>query len=110
MENEFTPAQLNTELNNTPTPESVVVVNPAPGTAVVAADYVTCDFCKCKLTPTGHVYEISETSRDFRDGKETHRKDIAKKDEEISRLNAEIATLSAKLREVQNVTRKANFL
>lgn len=105
---DFTPEQLETAAG-TGTPVEVVVSNAPATPAVVAADYTQCDFCKCKLTPTGHVYEISDTARDFRDAKETHRKEITKLNEEISRLNSEISQRDAKLREVANLTQKKRF-
>jgi hypothetical protein len=104
---EFTPEQLNTELNNTPT--EVVVVPPAEN-AVVAADYVQCGFCKCNLTPKGHVYEISDTARAYSDANEEHRKQVKKLTEEISRLNNEVSIRDAKLREVTSVARKSSFI
>lgn len=105
MAEEFTPEQLATATGTATPPVTEVretVITPAA--EVVAADYVQCDFCKCKLTTRGHVYEISDEARSFRDGNENHRKEIKKLDEEISRLNSEISQLNAKLREVANLT------
>lgn len=99
---EFTPDQLQTEVVTPPiTPvitETVVV--PQQPEVVIAADYLMCDFCKCMLTTKGHVYEISDTARDFRDGKETHRKAIAQLNETIAELQREKSKLESQLREL----------
>lgn len=111
---EFTPAQLETELAATPPAgmsTATVVVPATQSVEVVAADYVQCDFCKCKLTTKGHVYEISDTARDFRDGKENHRKEIAKLQEQISTLNGEISKKDAQIRELTpNTPNRNKFL
>ncbi len=114
MDNEI-PEQLLTE---TPpvTPvvqETRTTVIPSPSNVeVVAADYVKCDFCDCKLTTRGHVYEISDKARDFRDGKENHRKEINRLNEQISALNHEISVRDAKIRELmpKDAARSRNFL
>jgi septal ring factor EnvC (AmiA/AmiB activator) len=105
---EFTPEQLNTAIEGGASGGSTTVV--IPPTPVTTAHYVECGFCQCKLTPVGNVYEISDKARDYRDDKETHRKEIAKLTEEITRKQVEITQLESKLREVQKVTAKSKFL
>lgn len=103
---EFTPEQL--ETGNAPA--EIVAVVPPVAEAIVAADYVQCGFCKCNLTPKGHVYEISDTARGYSDANEEHRKEIKKLNEEVTRLNTVIAERDAKLREINTVARKSSFL
>ena len=64
---------------------------------VVGEGYLTCDFCECKLTKRGEVYQMSPKSKAFRDADESHEKAIAQRDEEIARLNSDVA---AKDREI----------
>lgn len=71
---------------------------PAPAPPRVAGTgYLECDFCHCKLTKTGEVYQVSEQAREFRDEKEKHLKATAKLDEEIMALRASIAAKDAEI-------------
>jgi len=58
---------------------------------VVGEGYLTCDFCECKLTQRGEVYQMSTKAKQIRDEADSHEKAIAKRDEEIARLNQENA-------------------
>ena len=73
---------------------------PAPAPApprVAGSGYLECDFCHCKLTKTGEVYQVSEQAREFRDEKEKHIKAVAKLDEEITALRAQITAKDAEI-------------
>lgn len=75
-------------------PAGLETGNVVPGTTperVVGEGYLTCDFCECKLTKRGEVYQMSQKAKTLRDADETHEKTIAKRDEEIARLNGEVA-------------------
>ena len=66
-----------------------------PGTG-----YLECDFCHCKLTKTGEVYQVSEEARTFRDSNEKHVKALAKKDEEIVELRSQLTAKDARIAEL----------
>jgi hypothetical protein len=87
---------------------------PAPASPRVAGTgYLECDFCHCKLTKTGEVYQVSEQARDFRDEKEKHIKATAKLDEEITTLRSQIAAKDAEiaaLKGSRNSGQKKKFL
>lgn len=71
---------------------------PAPAPPRVAGSgYLECDFCHCKLTKTGEVYQVSETAREFRDEKEKHLKHSAKMDEELAALRSQITAKEAEI-------------
>jgi len=70
---------------------------PTPPARQPGTGYLQCDFCDCKLTKTGEVYEVSEKARNFRDDKENHRKAIAKQDEEITNLRAQLTAKDAEI-------------
>jgi hypothetical protein len=75
---------------------------PAPAPPRVSGSgYLECDFCRCKLTKTGEVYQVSDVARDFRDDKEKHAKQIAKLDEEITVLRAQIAAKDAEIAQLK---------
>jgi hypothetical protein len=76
MPEEIPPLRTNPDPPTPPAPE--------PG-------YVKCDFCECRLTKRGQVYEVSEKAVVYRDEKETHRKAVIKLDEEIAALRSQIA-------------------
>jgi len=90
-------------LGNTPTVPPVLRTNepeasPAPlPPRVAGSGYLECDFCHCKLTKLGEVYQVSDIARDFRDGKEKHAKQIAKLDEEITALRSQITAKDAEI-------------
>jgi DNA repair exonuclease SbcCD ATPase subunit len=73
--------------------------SPSPSAAVpsVRTGYLKCDFCECKLTQTGEVYNVSEKARGFRDQNEKHVKELAQRDEEITRLRQEISAKDAEI-------------
>ena len=78
---------------------------PAPAPARVSGSgYLECDFCHCKLTKLGEVYQVSEVARDFRDEKEKHAKQTAKQDEEITNLRAQITALNAEVTALKGST------
>jgi len=85
-----TPPQLRT----TEPPDTPPAPSPArvPGTG-----YLQCDFCECKLTKTGEVYQVSEKAREFRDEGEKHRKAMQKADEEITALKSQLAAKDAEI-------------
>jgi len=85
-----TPPALSTGNEPAPTPA-------APAPRVPGTGYLECDFCHCKLTKSGEVYQVSEEARTFRDEKEKHLKAIEKKDEEITALNAKLAAKDAEI-------------
>lgn len=85
------------------TPPPLRTDDPPPATAPTPAPrtpgtgYLECDFCHCKLTKTGEVYQVSEEARTFRDEGEKHRKQIAKLDEEITELRRQITAKDAEI-------------
>lgn len=81
------PPELRTE---EPPPQPAAPRSPGTG-------YLQCDFCECKLTKTGEVYAVSEKARDFRDGNEKHRKEVAKLEEQIQQLTSQLTTKDAEL-------------
>ena len=71
---------------------------PAPASPRVAGTgYLECDFCHCKLTKIGEVYQVSEQAREFRDEKERHLKAAMKFDEEIAALRDSLAAKDAEI-------------
>jgi hypothetical protein len=71
---------------------------PAPQPPRVSGSgYLECDFCHCKLTKTGEVYQVSDNAREFRDEKEKHVKVSAKHDEEVTVLRAQITAKDAEI-------------
>jgi len=87
---------------------------PAPAPARVAGTgYLECDFCHCKLTKIGEVYQVSDQAREFRDQKEKHVKAIAKLDEDISALRSQLAAKDAEIAQLKGspaTKGKAKFL
>jgi hypothetical protein len=59
--------------------------------------YLECDFCHCKLTRTGEVYQVSPEAREFRDANEKHKKQVEKLDEEMAKLREQIAAKDAEI-------------
>jgi hypothetical protein len=59
--------------------------------------YLECDFCHCKLTRTGEVYQVSAEAREFRDANEKHKKQVEKLDEEMTKLREQIAAKDAEI-------------
>lgn len=57
----------------------------------------TCEFCDCQLAPSGEVLRMGDKAKNFR----RHEEVVEKKDAEISRLQAEITDLKAKLQAAQ---------
>lgn len=80
-------------LRTNPDPPSIPV--PEPG-------YVKCDFCECRLTKRGQVYEVSEKAVVYRDEKETHRKATIKLEEEIASLRSQIAAKDTEIATLKN--------
>lgn len=77
---------------------------PAPAVApprIAGTGYLECDFCHCKLTKTGEVYQVSEEARNFRDEKEKHLKASTKQDEEIARLISLVAAKDAEIAQLK---------
>jgi hypothetical protein len=73
------------------------VGNDPPTPLVPEPGYVKCDFCECRLTKRGQVYEVSEKAIVYRDEKETHRKAVIKLDEEIAALRTQLAAKDAEI-------------
>jgi hypothetical protein len=85
---------------STPPPLRTNEPEPAPAPQpprVSGSGYLECDFCHCKLTKTGEVYQVSDSARDFRDEKEKHAKVNAKHDEEVTALRAQITAKDAEI-------------
>jgi hypothetical protein len=85
---------------STPPPLRTNEPEPAPAPQpprVSGSGYLECDFCHCKLTKTGEVYQVSDTARDFRDEKEKHTKICSKHDEEVTALRAQITAKDAEI-------------
>lgn len=70
---------------------------PAPAPAPAARRQCTCEYCGCQLAPSGEVIRMGDKAKEFR----RHEDIVDAKDKEISRLNAEIADLKAKLQAAQ---------
>ena len=66
------------------------VNNPNPP---VARRGCTCEYCGSTLAPSGEVLRMGDKAKEFR----RHEDIVDAKDKEITRLNAEIADLKAKL-------------
>jgi hypothetical protein len=77
---------------NEPEPAPAPAPPRSPGSG-----YLECDFCHCKLTKTGEVYNLSEQARDFRDQKEKSEKALAKLEERITDLQSQIAAKDAEI-------------
>lgn len=92
---EIVPAPIRTEGDSVPAPA------PAPA-RVSGTGYLECDFCHCKLTKTGEVYQVSTEAREFRDEKEKHIKAIGKLDEQIAALQASINEKERKIAELSS--------
>lgn len=86
-----TPPPLRTnEPDNPPTPEPTSPRGPVSS--------VKCEFCECViLTRTGEYVSLSDKARTLRDLKENQTKHVAKLDEEISGLRAELAAKDQEL-------------
>jgi hypothetical protein len=91
MEIAQTPPQLETE--NIP-------ANMPP--RVVGEGYLQCDFCECRLTKRGEVYQMSDKAKVYRDEKETNAKTLTVRDEEIARLHSEISAKDAQIAALTN--------
>ena len=94
-------------MSSTPPPLRTNEPEPQPAPApprVAGSGYLECDFCHCKLTKLGEVYQVSEQARDFRDEKEKHAKQVAKLDEEIANLRLQIAALNAEIAALKGST------
>jgi len=79
--------------NLPPQLETANAPEPVPGITpprAVGEGYLQCDFCECKLTKLGEVYQVSAKAREYRDANEKHAKQVEKLQEEISRLQEEI--------------------
>jgi hypothetical protein len=115
----------NVESEKVKMPEETVVIPPQLNTGddfhgaaalpprVVGEGYLTCDFCECKLTKRGEVYQMSPKAKIMRDEKETNEKALAQRDEEITRLHAEITQKDAEisaLRGSANTPARAKFI
>lgn len=86
---------------------------PSPTPRSPGTGYLECDFCHCKLTRSGEVYQVSEQAREFRDEKEKHGKAVAKLDEEITNLRAQITAKDAEISALKGsvaAPRKERFL
>lgn len=82
---------------------------PAPQPPRVSGTgYLECDFCHCKLTKTGEVYQVSNEAREFRDQNEKHRKAVEKHDEEIAALRAQITAKDAEIAQLKNIPTREN--
>lgn len=68
--------------------------------------YIVCDNCKCSLTvpynqePGGQVFKMSPEATELRDYRETTQKNLTRKDEEITALNAKIVDLQSEIRKL----------
>jgi hypothetical protein len=71
--------------------------DPPPVPTPAGAKYVKCDFCSCKLTQGGQVYEMSEQAYAFRDQKDTHAKEVKVLNDQIADLKRANEELQAKL-------------
>lgn len=76
-------------------------VDPPPAPAPAGARYTKCDFCGCKLTAGGQVFEMSPEAYAFRDQKDAHARAISVKDTEIADLKREKERLQAELNAAQ---------
>jgi hypothetical protein len=88
--------------------------DPSPAPAAGGTPrYLECDFCHCKLTRTGEVYQVSEQAREFRDEKEKHGKAVIKLDEEIVNLRVQIAAKDSEIAALKGsgtTQKKTSFL
>ena len=65
-------------------PETPVI--PASEPEKKSGKRVTCDFCKCSLSPEGDVLKMSDTAKELRDASDT-----------IERLKRDVASVKAEL-------------
>lgn len=70
---------------------------PTPIAAPAREGYTKCDYCECKLTRNGQVYEMSQKAYDLRDQKDKHSREITQKDTEIAALRTEKEAIQAEL-------------
>jgi len=59
---------------------------------------ITCDFCKCSLSPSGDYLKMSPEAKEMRDGAETLekiRKELADANQKIASLETKLAQVSA---------------
>jgi hypothetical protein len=68
----------------------------------IAPRYIRCDMCKCDLTPTGQVYNVSDEARDFRDSKEKHLKQIETLTAERDSYKAQYEITNRELQALKN--------
>jgi len=61
----------------------------------------TCEYCECKLAPSGEVLSMGEKAKGFR----KHEEIIEKKDAEIQRLTSELAEMTRERDALRSSTR-----
>jgi hypothetical protein len=84
-----------------PTPATLRTTEPEPEPVRTPDDssgpYIECGFCHCKVTKKGHVYEISQDARDFRDHKEDFLKQRKALEDQIADLQKTISAKDAEI-------------
>jgi hypothetical protein len=83
------------------TPPNPLESNPAvpPHAGTTPHQKIICEFCQCKLAPSGEVLELGEKSKSFRDfpeAKEKLEKRIAELEADLRNAHGEIAALKEK--------------
>lgn len=71
---------------------------PTPG----RGGYVQCDYCKCRLTERGQVYEMSPEAYAFRDQKDNHSREKSVLEGQIAELRREKETLQAEVNRLKD--------
>jgi hypothetical protein len=78
------------------TPQNPLASEPPPHAGTTPHQKIVCEFCGCKLAPSGEVLELGEKAKVYRDHPETKEKlekRILELDAELRTANAEIAAL-----------------
>jgi len=70
---------------------------PQPEPRVRGPQTIICKFCKCELAQSGDYIQLSDTAREFRDEKESHRKTKESLETTIGDLNKKISEKDAEI-------------
>ena len=86
---------------NTGEPE----ITPAPPPRI-PGQYTRCEFCECKVTRNGEVFEMSEKARGYRDSAEKHRSQVDSLTQQIETLRAEISAKEAEIKALKGTPQR----
>lgn len=81
------------------TPPNPLENSPQPHAGTTPHQKIICEFCQCKLAPSGEVLELGEKAKSFRDFPEKQeklQKRITELENELSNARTEIENLKKK--------------